>query len=307
MLRLGQIVFSTSLTFAVVSGWNSARKTDATSEQKLPQGIRLLQDFSADIARLAPQTTHRADGYIRYDYVIPAGYYPQLWDWDGYFIGAHWANQNTTDAKYLKGWALTFMSSADEAGYVAGCITTKGPRPLFGKFAMKPFLAQGALLAAGRLNDYSWIAPYWNKLEAIARYRDRTQFDAKWGLYFWDNAMQSGADNTVALSNDPKDEGAILAVDASVFVLREDLAMAAIAQKLGRTKDADTYRSKAEQLKQALLGHLWSNEDAMFWNRRRDNGVWIRRMSYSNFVPRRRRAASPRRPPDDRATSSKSH
>ena len=101
-----------------------------------------------DIAKLAPQTTHPAEGYIRYDYIIPAGYYPQLWDWDGYFIGAHWANQNTADAKYLKGWALTFMSSADASGYVAGCITSKGPRPLFGKFAMKPFLAQGALLAA---------------------------------------------------------------------------------------------------------------------------------------------------------------
>ena len=112
--------------------------------------------------------------------MIPAGYYPQLRDWDGYFIGAHWANQNSADVKYLKGWALTFMSSADASGYVAGCITPKGPRTLFGKFAMKPFLAQGVLLVAERLNDYSWIAPYWNKLEAIAHYRDRTQFEPKW-------------------------------------------------------------------------------------------------------------------------------
>ena len=285
VLRLGQILFCTALTIAASLGQKSARERDSMLEQKSNQETKLLQDFSADLAKLALQTTHRAEGYIRYDYVIPAGYYPQLWDWDGYFIGAHWANQNAADAKYLKGWALTFMSSADESGYVAGCITPKGPRPLFGKFAMKPFLAQGALLAAERLNDYSWIAPYWNKLEAIARYRDRTQFDLKWGLYFWDNAMQSGADNNVALSNDPKDAGAILAVDASVFVLREELAMAAIALKLGRTKDADTYRGKADELKKALLDHLWSSEDAMFWNRRRDTGALVKRISYSNFVP----------------------
>jgi hypothetical protein len=52
------------------------------------------------------QPVHPAEGYIRYDYIIPAGYYPQLWDWDGYFIGVHWANQNAADAKYLKGWLL---------------------------------------------------------------------------------------------------------------------------------------------------------------------------------------------------------
>ncbi|MGC1295313.1 MAG: trehalase family glycosidase [Alloacidobacterium sp.] len=269
---------------AFLSG-NSLRTTNSTPEQTSTQGVTLLQDFSADIAKLAPQTVHPAEGYIRYDYIIPAGYYPQLWDWDGYFIGVHWANQNAADAKYLKGWALTFMSSADDSGYVAGCITPKGPQPLFGKFAMKPFLAQGVLLAAERLNDYSWIAPYWNKLEAIAGYRKRTQVDSKWGLYFWDNAMQSGADNNAALSNDPKDAGAILAVDASVFVMREDLAMAALADRLGHAEDATTYRHQADGLRKALLDHLWSSEDAMFWNRRRDTGAWIKRMSYSNFVP----------------------
>ncbi len=263
---------------------DSVRKMDSTPEQASAQDVRLLQDMSADITKLALQTTP-AEGYIRYDYVVPAGYYPQLWDWDGYFIGAHWANQNSADAKYLKGWALTFMSSADESGYVPGCITPKGPRPLFGKFAMKPFVAQGALLAAERLNDYSWITPYWNKLEAIAQYRERTQFDSKWGLYYWDNAMQSGADNNAALSNDPKDAGAILAVDASVFVMREDLAMAALADRLGRAEDAATYRNQADGLRKALLDHLWSSSDAMFWNRRRDTGAWIKRMSYSNFVP----------------------
>jgi hypothetical protein len=53
---------------------------NSTPEQTSTQGATLLQDFSADIAKLAPQTVHPAEGYIRYDYIIPAGYYPQLWD-----------------------------------------------------------------------------------------------------------------------------------------------------------------------------------------------------------------------------------
>lgn len=257
----------------------------ATKAADSPNGAKLLAALTADFARLAPQTIRPAQGYIRHDYLIPAGYYPQMWDWDGFFIGAHWANQDPADAKYLRDWAIGFASSADPSGYVAGCITPHGPRPLFGKFSMKPFLAQGALLAAQRLHDFSWIAPIWPSMQRIADYRERTQFDPRWGLYFWDNAMQSGADNNAALSNDPKDHGAILAVDASVYTMREYRAMAVIAQHLGHPKAAHRYRHKAESIRSALLKNLWSSKDAMFWNRRRDNGEWIRRMSYSNFTP----------------------
>ncbi|HEV2484249.1 MAG TPA: hypothetical protein VGT08_01850 [Terracidiphilus sp.] len=121
------------------------------------QGAALLAGLTSDFAPLVPQTIRPAQGYIRYPYLILAGYYSQMWDWDGCFIGAHWANQNPADVKFLRDWVLSFASSADSDGYVAGCITPQGPRPLFGKFAMKPFLAQGALLASQNLHDYSWL------------------------------------------------------------------------------------------------------------------------------------------------------
>ena len=130
-----------------------------------------------------------AQGYIRYPYLIPAGYYNQMWDWDGFFIGAHWANQDAVDARLLRDWVLSFASSADPGGYVAGCITPSGPRPLFGKFAMKPFLAQGAVVAAEGLNDYEWIRPVWPQMRLILNYRRKTQYDERWGLWFWDNAI----------------------------------------------------------------------------------------------------------------------
>src|SRR6185437_13444285 len=111
----------------------------------------LLLGLSADFARLAPKTIRPAQGYIHHSYLIPSGYYDQMWDWDGFFIGAHWANQDPAKAALLRDWVLSFAGSADAEGYVAGCIAPSGPRPLFGKFAMKPFLAQGALLASEHL------------------------------------------------------------------------------------------------------------------------------------------------------------
>jgi alpha,alpha-trehalase len=245
----------------------------------------LLHELTADFDRLAPQTIRPASGYIKYPYLIPSGYYPQMWDWDGFFIGLHWANQDPANAKYLRDWVLSFAGSADDEGYVAGCITPKGPRPLFGKFAMKPFLAQGALVAAQDLQDYEWLRPIWPAMQHIVAYRKRTQFDAKWGLWFWDNAMQSGADNNAALTNDPNDPSAILAVDASFWAMREYQAMAAIAAHLGDTALARSYQSEALATKRAIRGQLYSPRDAMFWNRRRDSGEVVRVVAWSNFLP----------------------
>jgi alpha,alpha-trehalase len=271
------------LTVALFAVTRLVSAAHAQSTQSSNDAV--YEKLAADFARLAPQTIRPANGYIRYPYLIPAGYYSQMWDWDGFFIGVHWANQDPADAKYLRDWVLSFAGSADADGYVAGCITPKGPRPLFGKFAMKPFLAQGALFAAQNLHDYEWIRPVWPALQRILEYRKRTQFDAKWGLWFWDNAMQSGADNNAALTNDPSDRSAILAVDASVYAMREYLAMAALADKIGDPASARSYRAEAQATRKAILGQLWSAKDAIFLNRRRDNGTELHVLDWTSFLP----------------------
>jgi alpha,alpha-trehalase len=268
---------------AIVSLFPTSCRAQTANDQ--PDALALLREVTADFDRLAPQTIRPADGYIKHPYLIPAGYYNQMWDWDGFFIGLHWANQDAANAKYLRDWVLGFAGSADADGYVAGCITPKGPRPLFGKFAMKPFLAQGALIAARDLKDYEWIRPVWPSMKRVLEYRRRTQYDTKWGLWFWDNAMQSGADNNAALSNDEKDRSAILAVDASVYAMREYAAMAMLADQLGDATDAKSFRAEALATRHAILRQLWSPSDGMFWNRRRDTGAIVRVIAWTNFLP----------------------
>jgi alpha,alpha-trehalase len=246
---------------------------------------KLLSELSKEFDKLRPQTIRRAGGFIKYDYLIPGGYYSQMWDWDGFFIGCHLASRSKDEAKYLKLWVLNFVDAMDEYGYVAGCITTKGPRPLFGKFAMKPFLAQGAYFASLKLEDFCWIEPIYDDLKKVTAYREETQYDPKYGLFFWDNALQSGADNNVVLTNDENDRSAILAADACTFQLREYLSLSKIADKLVHVQDAELFRQKAENLEANMLRYLWFPEDLSFFNRRRDNGEPIKRISYSNFIP----------------------
>lgn len=243
----------------------------------------LSNDIKAKFAVLRPQSIRSSEGYIKYDYLIPAGFYKQMWDWDSFFIGCHLSSKNLP--KYLRFWVLNFAELADDDGYIPGCITTKGPRPLFGKFAIKPFLAQGAYIASKKFKDFSWIKPVYENIKKVCLYREQTQFDPKYGLYFWDNAMQSGADNNVVLTNDDRQRSAILGVDINVFQYREFLAMKKIARKLKREKDAIDFEKKAISLKENILKYHWYKEDFLFWNIRRRDGRPIKRVSYSNFIP----------------------
>ncbi len=275
MIRLIRSVSIVALFFSLIPISRTADKPGDLAQT--------LTQVSAAYAKLEPQSIRPAEGFIKYDYLIPAGYYKQMWDWDGFFIGSHLAQKGKP--QYLKWWVLDFAGAIDADGYVAGCITTKGPRPLMGKFAMKPFLAQGAVIASEGLGDYGWVKPIWESMRKVIAYRERTQFDEKYGLFFWENAISSGADNNVALTNDPNDKSAILATDISTFQLREYKAMAQLADNLGKSDEAAEYRKKAAELRAAMLKHMWFPQDAMFHNIRRDTGKPVKRISYSSFVP----------------------
>jgi alpha,alpha-trehalase len=253
----------------------------------------LLNDISSAYAKLEPQTIRPAEGYFKYDYLIPAGFYKQMWDWDGFFIGSHLAHQSREQAKYLKWWVLNFAAAEtaiNKEGWVPGVLLADKlpvpkPSPILGWFTVKPFLAQGAVIAAERFGDYQWVAPVWENLRRILTYREKTQYDPKWELFFWETAMQSGEDNNVGLTNDPKDRNAILAVDLCTFQLREYKAMARIAEELGQQSEAAEYQQKAGKLRAAMLKHLWFAQEATFFNVRRDTGKPVQRISGSNFIP----------------------
>ena len=215
----------------------------------------LLEQLTARMSKLRPQSIRPAEGFLKHDYLVPGGFYKQMWDWDGFFIGCHL--MSIGQPEHLKNWVLAFCEAIDDEGYVSGCITTKGPRPIFGKFAMKPFLAQGAFLSANALNDFQWLEVVYDDLKKVCAYRESTQFDPEYGLFFWDNAMQSGADNNVALSNDDRERGAILAVDLNTFQYREYKAMRGTAAALGHGEDVAEFGRRAAALREHMRRYLW--------------------------------------------------
>ncbi len=116
-------------------------------------------------------------------------------------------------------------------------------------------------------------------------YRESTEYDPKYGLFYWDIGVQSGADNNPAVGNADSDRDQVMGCDINTFQLREYEAMAGIAKKLGYTADVRYYDKKAAGLRKAILKYLWFPKDESFFNVRRDDGKAIKRVSYSNFVP----------------------
>ncbi|ANH81208.1 hypothetical protein A8C56_09635 [Niabella ginsenosidivorans] len=279
--RFKAVAISIVLISLVGCKLEKKKHTDPVSGGKLK---KLKTELVAEFNRLEPKVIQPAEGYLQYPYLIPAGFYKQMWDWDGFFIGNHLAN--TGKPEYLKFWALNLIAGIDSSGYVSACATTKGPRTIFGKFAMKPFLSQGVYFASLKLNDFSWVAPHYNALMKVLAYRDKTQLDSTYNLYFWDNAMQSGADNNVAMNYfTEEDHRSFLAPDASTFQLREIIAQALIAQKLGKNEDYALLMQKAAQLKDAINKYLWCKEDQIYYTVDRETGAFYKRISYSSFIP----------------------
>ena len=272
------MIGAVSLLIAASSVNDVAAQTVSQNDMK-----KTYEELKTVFDVLSPRTIHPAEGYLKYPYLIPAGFYTQMWDWDGFFIGNYFCSKGKPE--YLKYWALNLIEGVDSKGYVSGCATTKGPRPIFGDFSMKPFLAQGVLFASKGLNDYQWIRPYYDKLKLTLRYREETQRDEKTGLYFWQIAMQSGADNNVALNYFTEDKRSFLACDASTLQVREYEAMAVIARQLGNTDESAQFELKAQKLKEAINKYLWCDEDKTYYNVDRETGTFYKRVSYSNFWP----------------------
>ncbi len=237
------------------------------------------------LERLRPGVIKPANNFIKYPYCIPGGFYDQQWDWDGFFIASHLAARNPPQPQYLKFWTLNVLASILPDGDVAACITPAGPRLGERSLRLKPFIAQGAELAARLLDDYGWVDEHFEEIAKIATRWETTHFIEAYGLFVWEDAMQSGADNNPAIGNDESALKTVMACDVNAFVYREYLALASLADCLGRGDDHVRYAAKAQALREALNTQLWDAEAESYWNRHALTGQWFKRVSYSNFVP----------------------
>lgn len=228
------------------------------------------------------EVKRRAQGALKYDYLVPAGPYEEQWDWDAFFVGMSLAADIPSEAIYLRNWALNYFRYTNpRTGFTPGLVTPKGRDARLNH--IKPFLAQGVFFASRNLNDFSWVKPQFAKLEKAIRYRETRLWSRQYGLGMWYDGMESGADNNIALL--PYKNGTIIGADLNAFLYREYLAMNRIAKVIGKQAAAKRYATKATRLKSNMNKHLWDAERKSYFNLDTATGELVRRDTYSNVVP----------------------
>jgi putative isomerase len=230
-------------------------------------------------------------GILKHEYLVPAGPYFQLFDWDMYFMGVALSYDGVGGP--LATSIEDFLEFVDEYANWEGYTPREiAPDALWALPEMcKPFLAQAALRASRTTGSAEWLNEIntgerresnYLKLAHTLSFWENTR-RAPDSLFLWYNGVESGVDNNPAVSDQPAQvsEG----VDLECYLYREYLAMAVLGEKLGKSEEAGNYKQKAEQLRRKIHERMWSEPDGMFLNIDSRTGSRVRIKTWTNFVP----------------------
>ena len=239
------------------------------------------------VALKANGTFRPPSGVLRFPYLVPAGPYKEMWDWDSLFMGVALADYGSIP--YFAGTFMNFLDHTNATdGEVQGCIKPTGADGVI--VHAKPVLLQGAWLAtrhaqqhnpqlgAATLAGFEKFKP---QMEALLRYWDvPPRKDPSTGLYVWHDQMQTGADDLVMSDcpakyspcwNEADDAFTLASVDLQLFLAREHTAYARFcrafwAQSRRRPSAADgsvllaaaaRHEAKAASILSVMEKYLW--------------------------------------------------
>lgn len=229
-------------------------------------------------------------GILKHQYLVPAGPYFQLFDWDMYFMGValSYDGVGTPVANSVRNFLEFVDEYANDPGYTPREIAPDALWAL--PEQCKPFLAQAAVRASRTMNDYRWLREpngeskksNYDKLADTLHFWENTR-RAPDGFFLWYNGVESGVDNNPAVSDNPAQvtEG----VDLQCYIDREYRAMAVLAEKLGRRDDVEQYNSRADGLEKLVRSKMWSEPDGMFFNIDARTGQFVKVKTWTNLVP----------------------
>jgi putative isomerase len=235
---------------------------------------------------------------LKHEYLVPAGPYFQLFDWDMYFMGVALSYDGV--GKPVSTSVEDFLEFVDEYANWQGYTPREiAPNALWALPEMcKPFLAQAALRASLTMRDFEWLRgengasreSNYVKLAHTLNFWENTRRSPD-GLFRWYNGVESGVDNNPAVSDKPAEvtDG----VDLQGYIYRAYLALAVLAQKLGKSDDVAKYKQRAEALSRLVRQRMWSEKDGMFLNIDAWTDKLVRVKTWTNFVPRWAGIATP--------------
>ena len=212
-----------------------------------------------------------------------SGYaYKTLYDWDQYFeaivqLYMGWGSE------YVKNGVTIFLDHQRRGGLISRSVPSNH---LHDPEHVKPFLAQTAVLVMRYYGESEWILNrrYYERLKRYLRYWLERMDSTGNGLAEWMSAPHTGMDNHHERAGHWRDRVS-QGVDLNCYLYRECLAMAVLAERYGRSSDAESFRGKARALKQAIQRHLWHRRRGFFYDLSVKTGRRIGVRAISGFAP----------------------
>ena len=198
--------------------------------------MKTLNEMHEQLAAYIKGNWHRSmnepTGVLKYKFMDPAANYrAQLWDWDSFFCGMALRDVYDDTADYIKGCAMNFLDLQRIDGSIPYMITvaTKYMEALpdlslqvrdekCDLNSIKPLLAQMCVMAADKLDDYSWVQENYEKLKKHIAHWEQTQQIGN-GLFVWRSYRGSGTDNHPALYGRPLNSS--VGVELNCFMYME--------------------------------------------------------------------------------------
>ena len=207
--------------------------------------------------------------------------YGEFYDWDLYFENLYLSYYGISDYCFTNFKA--FLDTQQPDGFVSRSLRRNGT-PDRNTQMFKPFLAQIAVLgsaAARRLHMAArqlLRAP--EKVSGpLVRLRRRPQRPA--GLGQRRRQRHGQPDQPGRQLGAYTTEG----VDLACYLVREEQAMAVIADHLGQKDDAEAFRGRAQALAKQINAVFWDDKDGFYYDRNEKTGQRVRVKSVAGFMP----------------------
>ena len=246
----------------------------------LDRWMRSLEDY---IHTSSEHMMREPSGVIRLPYTVPSSpdspyYSTALWDWDSWFTSVALGQVEVDTGRpghffrYEEGAILNFLEHTDDDGVMPILLKPEGPllhgdpgrAGGFSQNMHKPVIAQNAALLTQRRGEVEWIAPHFAVLERFVQRYLESHIHQETGLAYWQTDFAVGVDNDPSVYYRPAKSTASVYLGSLLY--RELLAMGYLSEELGRQKEANAWRGKAQDLADAMHEHLWDERDGTFYS-----------------------------------------
>jgi putative isomerase len=231
------------------------------------------QILFAHLERIKDRVVRPAAGLLPYRFIVPTateraggdrqeGVYEQQYDWDCFFEGVALSYDGGERAEAFRDAMRNVLHFVAADGYVPRTLSPEK----FWDFPdlMKPFLAQGCLVASRATGGVGWLGgEVFDRILAYLGYWDANRRGGH-GLYMWRSSLESGVDNNATTVNRP--DLTVESVDVNAYLVREHRAAATLARELGRGDDAARLEAHADEIARRMNAVLWDETDGIYYD-----------------------------------------